>query len=86
MNSYKHLKNVLNYIINKMAESSSASAFVQARIKIKVAAFKILFNHFNKKTHVDKLYKGYKLLPIDNTVHDKETMLLVLINTIPPIT
>lgn len=132
MNSYKHLKNVLNYLIRKMNESCSvfcenpekdftrirklnfettlknvicmgsgslkdellklndfsldsptASAFVQARSKIKVEAFKILFNCFNKKTHEDKFYKGYRLLaidgselPIDNTIYDEETTLL----------
>lgn len=131
MNSYKHLKNVLNYNLNKMAEfcsifcenpetdftrdrklnfkttmrnvicmetgslkdellklndfsidTPSASAFVQARCKIKVDAFKTLFDRFNKKTHVNKLWKGYRLiaidgseLPIDNTVYDKDTTL-----------
>lgn len=105
MNNYKHLKNVLNYNIKKIAECSSlfcdnsevdftrnrklndysvdtptASAFIQARSKIRVEAFKILFDRFNKKTHKDKLYKGYRLLaidgsvlPIDNTIYDKET-------------
>lgn len=132
MNTYKHLKNVLNYHINKLDEvksifcedpekdftrtrkftfkdliwniismecgslkdellklnnfsidTPSASAFVQARSKIKVEAFKILFDRFNEKTHVDKTYNGYKLLaidgcelPIDNTIYDKETTLL----------
>ncbi len=124
MNSYKHLKNVLNYYLDKSAQSCSlfcenpetdftrermlnfkttmknvicletgslndellklndfsidtptVSAFVQARSKIKVDAFKTLFDNFNKKTHVNKLWKGYRLiaidgseLPIDNTV------------------
>lgn len=131
MNSYKHLKNVLNYYLDKMAQSCSlfcenpetdftrermlnfkttmknvicletgslkdellklndfsidtptVSAFVQARSKIKVDAFKTLFDNFNKKTHVNKLWKGYRLiaidgseLPIDNTVFDKDTTL-----------
>ncbi len=132
MNSYKHLKNVFNYNLNKMAEfcsifcenpekdftrdrklnfettmrnvicmesgslkdellklndfsidTPSASAFVQARSKIKVDAFKTLFDRFNMKTHINKLWKGYRLiaidgseLPIDNTVYDKDTTLL----------
>ena len=98
MNSYKHLKNILNYNLNKMAEfcsifcenpetdftrdrkfnfkttmrnvicmetgslkdellklndfstdTPSVSAFVQARCKIKVDAFKTLVDRFNKK-------------------------------------
>ena len=129
MNNYKHLKNVLNYNIKKIAECSSlfsenpevdftrdrklnfettiknvicmetgslkdellklndysvdtttASAFIQARSKIRVEAFKILFDRFNEKTHKDKLFKGYRLLaidgselPIDNTIYDEET-------------
>ena len=131
MNSYKHLKNVLNYNINELAQYCSlfcensetdftrdrklnfkttmknviclgasslnnellklndfsidtptASAFVQARSKIRVDAFKNLFDKFNKKTHVNKLWKGYRLiaidgseLPIDNTVYDEDTTL-----------
>lgn len=129
MNNFKHLKNVLYFNINKMAQCSSifcespdkdftrhrkldfetvmkhiicmesgslkdellkfndysletptASAFVQARSKITVEAFKLLLDTFNQKTHKDKLYKGYRLLaidgsdlPIDNTFCDKET-------------
>lgn len=129
MNSYKHLKNVLNYIIKKMDDvytifcenaksnftrhrklnfettmkniicmktgsikgellklndfsinTPTASAFVQAKSKIKVNAFKTLFDRFNKKTHKDKLYNGYRLLVIDgsellidNTIYDEET-------------
>ena len=128
MNNYKHLKNVLNYNIKKIAECSSlfcensavdfthnrklnfettiknvismetgslkdellklndysvdtptASAFIQARSKIRVEAFQILFDRFNEKTHKDKLFKGYRLLaidgsvlPIDNTIYDEE--------------
>lgn len=131
MNTFKHLKNVLNYHIGSMSKSASlftvnpetdftrerklpfgkvmkcvlcmeagalkdellkysdyasdtptASAFIQARGKIKVDAFTHLFNHFNNKTHKDKQYKGYRLLaidgcevPIDNTFKDKETTL-----------
>ena len=109
MNNYKHLKNVLNYNIKKIAECSSlfsenpevdftrdrklnfettiknvicmetgslknelhklndysvdtptASAFVQARSKIRVEALKILFDRFNEKTHKNKLFNGYR--------------------------
>ena len=34
---------------------STVSAFIQARSKIKVNAFNILFDQFNKKTHINKL-------------------------------
>lgn len=61
-------------------ETPTASAFVQARSKIKVDAFKTLFDKFNEKTHKEKLYKGYRLLaidgselPIDNTIYDEDT-------------
>ena len=64
-------------------DTPTASAFIQARSKIKVEAFKILFDRFNDKTHKDKLYKGYRLiaidgseLPIDNTILDEETTLI----------
>ena len=116
MNNFKHLKNVLNYNIKKMAECAAifcenpekdftrdrllnfentirnvicmgsgslkdellnlhyhsiqtptSSAFIQARDKIKVEAFKILLERFNDKTHIDKLYKGYRLLAIDGS-------------------
>ena len=61
----------------------SASAFVQARSKIKPEAFRTLFDGFNKKTFKKKLYHGYRLLaidgselPIDNTIFDDETTVL----------
>lgn len=61
----------------------TVSAMIQARDKIKVDAFKALFDRFNEKTGKRKLYKGYRLLaidgcevPIDNTVYDKETTLI----------
>ena len=132
MNNFKHLKNVLNYNIKKMADCAAifcenpekdftrdrilnfentirnvicmgsgslkdellnlhchslktptSSAFIQARDKIRVEAFKILLERFNDKTHIDKLYKGYRLLaidgselPIDNSIRDKETTLI----------
>ena len=61
-------------------DTPSASAFVQARSKIKPEAFKALFDGFNKKTFKKKLFHGYRLLvidgselPIDNTISDDET-------------
>ena len=64
-------------------DTPTASAFVQARNKIKVDAFKHIFNKFNDRTHEDILYKGYRLLaidgselPIDNSIYDKETRVL----------
>ena len=39
-------------------DTPTASAFVQARNKIKVDAFKHIFNKFNDRTHEDILYKG----------------------------
>ena len=140
MNTYKHLRNVLTYHINKLydvrsifcvnpekdftrnrklnfkeviwniismecgslkdellklnnfsIDTPSASAFVQARSKIKSDAFKTLLRRFNEKTHKDKLYKGYRLLsvdgtelPIDNTVYDEETTVLMKSKTKKP--
>ena len=64
-------------------DTPTASAFVQARNKIKVDAIKHIFNKFNDRTHEDILYKGYRLLaidgselPIDNSIYDKETRVL----------
>lgn len=64
-------------------DTPTTSAFVQARDKIKVDAFKHLFKQFNNKTHKDKLFKGYRLLaidgcevPIDRSIPDEETTLL----------
>ena len=37
----------------------TASAFVQARSKIKVEAFQTLFNSFNEKIHKEKLFKDW---------------------------
>ena len=108
MNNFRHLKNVLNYSIKKMAEcpaifcenpdkdftrdrlltfettmrnvicmgigslkdellklyshsleTPTTSAFVQARDKIRVEAFKVLFEPFNDRTRKDKInYPG----------------------------
>ena len=41
-------------------DTPTASAFVQARNKIKVDAIKHIFNKFNDRTHEDILYKGYR--------------------------
>lgn len=132
MNTYKHLRNVLDYYINYLndvrsifcedpsrdftrsrkisfkdvmwsiicmeagslkdellklnhysIDTPTASAFVQARSKIKPDAFKTLLEKFNEMTRKDKLYKGYRLLavdgcelPIDNSFHDSDTTLL----------
>lgn len=77
------LKDELLKLNDYSIDTPTASAFVQARDKIKIDAFKSLFNNFNKKTSKLKTYKGYRLLaidgseePIDNTFHDKETTLL----------
>ncbi len=74
------LKDELLKLNDYSIDTPTASAFIQARNKIKVDAFKSLFNNFNKKTSKLKSYKGYRLLavdgseePIDNTFHDKET-------------
>ncbi len=72
------LKDELLKLNDFSIDTPSASAFVQARSKIKVDAFKTLFDRFNMKTHINKLWKGYRLiaeLPIDNTVYDKDTTL-----------
>ena len=68
------LKDALLKLNDFSTQTPTASAFIQARSKIKVEAFKLLFDRFNEKTHEDKLYKGYRLLPIDNTIYDDETI------------
>ncbi len=40
-------------------KTPTASAFVQARSKIKVEAFQTLFNSFNEKIHKEKLFKDW---------------------------
>lgn len=74
------LKDELLKLNDYSVDTPTTSAFIQARCKIKVEAFKILFDRFNEKTHMDKLLKGYRLLaidgselPIDNTIYDEET-------------
>ena len=46
---------------------STVSAFIQSRSKIKVNAFNILFDQFNKKTHINKLWKGNRLIAINRS-------------------
>lgn len=77
------LKDELFKLNNFSPATPSASAFVQARSKIKSDAFKSVLNIFNQKSHVSKTYKGYRLLaidgsvlPIDNTFIDKETTMI----------
>ncbi len=66
-----------------LVSTPTASAFVQARSKIKCDAFKAVFDIFNKRSHVSKTYKNYRLLaidgsvlPIDNSFIDEETTIL----------
>ena len=77
------LKDELLKLNNYSQITPTASAFVQARSKIKYNAFMSIFNIFNQKTQTIKTYKGYLLLaidgsvlPIDNTIPDKETTML----------
>ena len=64
-------------------DTPTVSAVIQARDKIKIDAFKSIFDMFNRKTKSVKKYKGYRLLaidgcevPIDNSVYDEETTLI----------
>ena len=77
------LKDELLKLNEHSLSTPTASAFVQARSKIKHDAFKAVFDIFNRKTQMIKTYKGYRLLaidgsvlPIDNSFIDKETTLL----------
>lgn len=77
------LKDELLKLNEYSISTPTASAFVQARSKIKHDAFKSLFDIFNKKSQITKTYKGYRLLavdgtvlPIDNSRIDKETTML----------
>ncbi len=77
------LKDELLKLNEHSLSTPTASAFVQARSKIKHDAFKAVFDIFNRKTQMIKTYKGYRLLaidgsvlPIDNSFNDKETTLL----------
>ena len=77
------LKDELLKLNEHSLSTPTASAFVQARSKIKHDAFKAVFDIFNSKTQMTKTYKGYRLLaidgsvlPIDNSFIDKETTIL----------
>ena len=61
------LKDELLKLYSHSLETPTTSAFVQARDKIRVEAFKVLFERFNDRTRKDKLYKGYRLLAIDGS-------------------
>lgn len=74
------LKDELYKFFNHSLDTPTSSAFVQSRNKIKIEAFRYLFDFFNKKTYDKKLFKGYRLLavdgsehPIDNTFQDNDT-------------
>ena len=58
------LKDELLKIHDYALDTPTASAYIQARDKIKVDAFQHLFNEFNNRTHKNKLYKGYRLLAV----------------------
>ena len=77
------LKDELFKLNNFSIATPSASAFVQARSKIKHDAFKSIFKIFNDKSRVSKTFNGYRLLaidgsvlPIDNTIADTQTTML----------
>ncbi|WP_286154848.1 hypothetical protein [Thomasclavelia cocleata] len=53
------LKDELLKLNDFSLKTPTASAFVQARSKIKVEAFQTLFNSFNEKIHKDKLFKDW---------------------------
>ena len=61
------LKDELLKLNDYSIDTPTASAFVQARNKIKIDAFKSLFDNFNKKTSKLKTYKGYRLLAVDGS-------------------
>ena len=77
------LKDELFKLNDYSTSTPTASAFVQARSKIKHDAFKSVFDIFNKKSQITKTYKGYRLLaidgsvlPIDNTIPDADTTMI----------
>ena len=53
------LKDKLLKLNDFSLKTPTASAFVQARSKIKVEAFQTLFNSFNEKIHKEKLFKDW---------------------------
>ena len=77
------LKDELLKLNDYSCSTPTASAFVQARSKIKHDAFVSIFNIFNQKSKTIKTYKGYRLLAIDgstlsidNTIPDEDTTML----------
>ena len=77
------LKDELLKLNDYSFSTPTASAFVQARSKIKHDAFVSIFNLFNQKSKTIKTYKGYRLLAIDgstlsidNSIPDKDTTML----------
>ena len=77
------LKDELFKLNDFSCSTPTASAFVQARSKIKHDAFVSIFNLFNQKSKIIKTYKGYRLLaidgsslPIDNSFTDEDTKLI----------
>ena len=54
-----YLKDKLLKLNDFSLKTPTASAFVQARSKIKVEAFQTLFNSFNEKIHKEKLFKDW---------------------------
>lgn len=82
------LRDELLKLNDHSCSTPTASAFVQARSKIKHDAFVSIFNIFNQNSQTVKTYKGYRLLavdgsvlPIDNSIIDEDTR---LINPIHP--
>lgn len=52
---------------NYDSNTATASAFIQARDKIKPKAFELLMNYLNEKYPCNKTYKGYRLLAVDGS-------------------
>ena len=61
------LKDELLKYFNYSPSTISASAFVQARSKIKYQFFQILFHRFNLSSYNEKLYKGFRLISVDGS-------------------
>ena len=77
------LRDELLKLNDHSCSTPTASAFVQARSKIKHDAFVSIFNIFNQNSQTVKTYKGYRLLaidgsvlPIDNSIIDEDTRLI----------
>ncbi|UUX33913.1 IS4 family transposase [Fundicoccus culcitae] len=61
------LNNELFRLWNNHTETPTPSAFVQARSKLKVSAFKEVFHRFNQTLDNIKTFKGYRLLAHDGS-------------------